>query len=62
MGSVECHEFVMIKVMNRKAMKNFQPRFWAWYVDDTFVIIKREDKGRFPDVCADIQFTMEEGD
>ncbi len=54
----------VLRDLESKAMKNLQPRFWARYVDDTFVIIKREDKGRFLEVlngvCADVQFTMEE--
>ncbi len=50
--------------LERNAMEHLQTRFWARYVDDTFVIIKREDKGRFiavlTGVCSDMQFTMDE--
>ncbi len=46
------------------SMKLLQHRFWARYVDDTFVIFKREDRGWFFDVvngvCAGIPFTMKE--
>ncbi len=48
----------VLRDLERKAMENLQPRFWARYVDDTFVIIKRDDKGRFFDVlnwvCEDV--------
>nr|VZH95957.1 unnamed protein product [Spirometra erinaceieuropaei] len=40
-----------------------RPKFWTWYVDDTFVIIKRkmieEFNGVLNYVLPDIQFTME---
>ncbi len=46
------------RCLERKAMEQFQPRFWARRVDVTFVIIKREDKNPFLDalngVCPDI--------
>ncbi|BHF77898.1 hypothetical protein SprV_0602100800 [Sparganum proliferum] len=42
----------------------FQPKFWARYVDDTFVVIDRDQlltvKERLNAVFPDIQFTMEE--
>nr|VZI31132.1 unnamed protein product [Spirometra erinaceieuropaei] len=41
----------------------YKPKFWARYVDDTFVIIKRKMVKEFHDVLnsvfPDIQFTME---
>nr|VZI18010.1 unnamed protein product [Spirometra erinaceieuropaei] len=41
----------------------YKPKFWARYVDDTFVIIKRQMVKEFHDVLnsvfPDIQFTME---
>ncbi|BHF80227.1 hypothetical protein SprV_0702335100 [Sparganum proliferum] len=41
----------------------YKPKFWARYVDDTFVIIKRQMAKEFHDVLnsvfPDIQFTME---
>ncbi len=50
--------------LEKKAMEHLQPRFWTLCVDNTFVVIKREDKSRFLDVlngvCADIQFTCNE--
>ncbi len=53
-----------LRDLEGKAMKHLQPRFGARYVDDTFVIIKREDRGWFFDVLngvsAGIQFTMKE--
>ncbi len=54
----------VVRDLERKAMEHIQPRFWARYVDNTFVIIKREYKGRLLDVLnwvsSDIQFTMDE--
>nr|VZI22688.1 unnamed protein product [Spirometra erinaceieuropaei] len=42
---------------------NYKSKFWARYVDDTFVIIKRQMVKEFHDVLnsvfSDIQFTME---
>ncbi len=40
----------VLRDLESKAMEHIQLRFWARYVDDTFVIINREDKGRFLDV------------
>ncbi len=40
----------VVRDLERKAMEHIEPGFWARYVDDTFVIIKREYKGRFLDV------------
>ncbi len=37
----------VLRDLKRKAMERLKPRFWARYVDDTFVIINREDRGRF---------------
>ncbi|BHF67211.1 hypothetical protein SprV_0301023600 [Sparganum proliferum] len=44
--------------------RHHRPKFWARYVDDTFVVIERDQvstfKGRLNSVFPDIQFTMEE--
>ncbi len=54
----------MLRDLEKKAMEHLQPRFWTRCVDDTFVVIKCDDKSRFLDVlhgvCADIQFTCNE--
>ncbi len=41
---------VVLRDLEKKAMEHLQPRFWTRCVDDTFVVIKREDKSRFLDV------------
>ncbi|BHF62615.1 hypothetical protein SprV_0200560000 [Sparganum proliferum] len=44
--------------------QHYKPKFWARYVDDTFVVIERDQvltfKDRLNSVFTDIQFTMEE--
>nr|VZI32590.1 unnamed protein product [Spirometra erinaceieuropaei] len=44
--------------------RHHRPKFWARYVDDTFVVIERDQvltfKEQFNAVFPDIQFTMEE--
>ncbi|BHF73931.1 hypothetical protein SprV_0401701500 [Sparganum proliferum] len=44
--------------------QHYKPKFWARYVDDTFVVIERDQlltfKERLNAVFPDIQFTMEE--
>ncbi|BHF70550.1 hypothetical protein SprV_0301360200 [Sparganum proliferum] len=46
------------------AFQHHKPKFWAGYVDDTFVVIDRDQlltfKERLNAVLPDIQFTMEE--
>ncbi|BHF83859.1 hypothetical protein SprV_0902700700 [Sparganum proliferum] len=43
--------------------QHHKPKFWAWYVDDTFVVIDRDQLLTFKEhlnaVFPDIQFTME---
>ncbi|BHF80590.1 hypothetical protein SprV_0702371800 [Sparganum proliferum] len=59
--------FIAEAVLQRLESLVFQhhkPKFWARYVDDTFVVIKRDQvltfKERLNSVFPDIQFTMEE--
>nr|VZH95189.1 unnamed protein product [Spirometra erinaceieuropaei] len=44
--------------------RQHRPKFWAWYVEDTFVVIERDQILTFKEhlnaVFPDIQFTMEE--
>ncbi|BHF74583.1 hypothetical protein SprV_0501766900 [Sparganum proliferum] len=44
--------------------RHHRPKFWAWYVDDTFVVIERDQVLTFKEhlyaIFPDIQFTMEE--
>nr|VZI23617.1 unnamed protein product [Spirometra erinaceieuropaei] len=46
--------------------QHHKPKFWAHYVDDTFVVIERDQLLTFKEhlnaVFPDIQFTMEEGE
>ncbi|XP_039192952.1 LIM/homeobox protein Lhx4 [Crotalus tigris] len=54
----------VLQQLEHVAMTQYCPKFWACYVDDTFVIIKRSQKADFVDtlnsVCVDLQFTEEE--
>nr|VZI35608.1 unnamed protein product [Spirometra erinaceieuropaei] len=59
--------FIAEAVLQRLESLVFQhnrPKFWAPYVDDTFVVIERDQvltfKERLNSVFPDIQFTMEE--
>ncbi|BHF62443.1 hypothetical protein SprV_0200542500 [Sparganum proliferum] len=59
--------FIAEAVLQRLESLVFQhhkPKFWAWYVDDTFVVIDRDQlltfKERLNAVFPDMQFTMEE--
>nr|VZI52116.1 unnamed protein product [Spirometra erinaceieuropaei] len=59
--------FIVEAVLQRLESLVFQhhrPKFWARYVDDTFVVIERDQvltfKERLNSVFPDIQFTMEE--
>ncbi|BHF80248.1 hypothetical protein SprV_0702337200 [Sparganum proliferum] len=59
--------FIAEAVLQRLESLVFQhhrPKFWAWYVDDTIVVIERDQtltfKERLNSVFPDIQFTMEE--
>ncbi|BHF68325.1 hypothetical protein SprV_0301135900 [Sparganum proliferum] len=50
--------------LERLVFSSYPPKFWAGYVGDTFVIIKRNDvqtfKALLNSILPDIQFTMEE--
>nr|VZI49592.1 unnamed protein product [Spirometra erinaceieuropaei] len=50
--------------LERLVFSSYPPKFWARYVDDTFVIIKRSDvqdfKALLNSIFPDIQFAMEE--
>ncbi|BHF67862.1 hypothetical protein SprV_0301089100 [Sparganum proliferum] len=54
----------VLQRLERLAFSSYPPKFWARYVDDTFVIIKRSDVQTFKalsnSIFPDIQFTMEE--
>ncbi|XP_039186083.1 contactin-associated protein-like 2 [Crotalus tigris] len=54
----------VLQQLEHVAMAQYQPKFWARYVDDTFVVIKREHKANFVgtlnSVYPNIQFTEEE--
>nr|VZH97561.1 unnamed protein product [Spirometra erinaceieuropaei] len=45
-------------------LQHHRPKFWAWYVDDTFVVIERDQVLTFQEhlnaVFPDIQITIEE--
>ncbi|BHF62818.1 hypothetical protein SprV_0200580400 [Sparganum proliferum] len=47
-------------------LRHHRPKFWARYVDDTFVVIERDQVLTFQEhlnaVFSDVQFTMEEGE
>nr|VZI31451.1 unnamed protein product [Spirometra erinaceieuropaei] len=54
----------VLQRLERLVFSSYPPKFWARYVDDTFVIIKRNDvqdfKALLNSIFPDIQFTMEE--
>ncbi|BHF77022.1 hypothetical protein SprV_0502012400 [Sparganum proliferum] len=54
----------VLKRLESPIFQNHRPKFWARYVDDTFVVIDREQlltfKKQLNAVFSDIQFTMEE--
>nr|VZI30260.1 unnamed protein product [Spirometra erinaceieuropaei] len=65
--SLPISEFIAKAVLQRLESLVFQhhkPKFWALYVDDTFVVIDRDQlltfKERLNAVFSDIQFTMDE--
>ncbi|XP_015679927.1 uncharacterized protein LOC107295141 [Protobothrops mucrosquamatus] len=55
---------VVLQCLEAKAMADYQPEFWARYVDDTFAIIKQTRKTAFMEklnaIFPDIQFMAEE--
>nr|VZI00016.1 unnamed protein product [Spirometra erinaceieuropaei] len=54
----------VLQRLERLVFRSYSPKFWARYVDDTFVVIKRNDVQDFKvllnSIFPDIQFTMEE--
>ncbi|BHF84131.1 hypothetical protein SprV_0902728100 [Sparganum proliferum] len=50
--------------LEQQVFSSYPPKFWARYVDDTFVVIKRSEvkafKALLNSIFPDIQFTMEE--
>ncbi|BHF84223.1 hypothetical protein SprV_0902737300 [Sparganum proliferum] len=54
----------VLQRLERLVFRSYSPKFWARYVDDTFVVIKRNDVQGFKvllnSIFPDIQFTMEE--
>ncbi|BHF77868.1 hypothetical protein SprV_0602097800 [Sparganum proliferum] len=54
----------VLRRLESLAFQHHRPKFWARYVDDTFVVIERDQvltfKERLNGVFPDIQFTMEE--
>nr|VZI48083.1 unnamed protein product [Spirometra erinaceieuropaei] len=54
----------VLQRLERLVFRLYSPKFWARYVDDTFVVIKRNDVQNFKvllnSIFPDIQFTMEE--
>ncbi|BHF60302.1 hypothetical protein SprV_0100326600 [Sparganum proliferum] len=56
----------VLQRLERLVFRSYSPKFWARYVDDTFVVIKRNDVQDFKvllnSIFPHIQFTMEEED
>nr|VZH95098.1 unnamed protein product [Spirometra erinaceieuropaei] len=56
----------VLQRLGRLVFRSYYPKFWARYVDDTFVVIKRNDVQDFKfllnSISPDVQFTMEEED
>nr|VZH99637.1 unnamed protein product [Spirometra erinaceieuropaei] len=54
----------VLQQLESLVFQHHRPKFWARYVDDTFVVIERDQvltfKERLNSVFPDIQFTMEE--
>nr|VZI07580.1 unnamed protein product [Spirometra erinaceieuropaei] len=54
----------VLQRLEQQVFSSYPPKFWARYVDDTFVVIKRSEVKAFKtllnSIFADIQFTMEE--
>nr|VZI42595.1 unnamed protein product [Spirometra erinaceieuropaei] len=55
---------VVLQRLESLVLQHHRPKFWARYLDDTFVVIERDQvltfKERLKSVFPDIQFTMEE--
>ncbi len=52
----------VLRDLERKSMEHLQLHSWARFVDDMFVIIKREGKSRFLDVLNGFTTEVEEND
>ncbi|BHF68719.1 hypothetical protein SprV_0301175800 [Sparganum proliferum] len=54
----------VLQRLEQQVFSSYPPKFWARYVDDTFVVIKRSEvkafKALLNSIFPDIQFTMEE--
>nr|VZI10081.1 unnamed protein product [Spirometra erinaceieuropaei] len=54
----------VLQRLEQQVFSSYPPKFWARYVDDTFVVIKRSEVKAFKtllnSIFPDIQFTMEE--
>ncbi|BHF58743.1 hypothetical protein SprV_0100169800 [Sparganum proliferum] len=54
----------VLQRLERQVFSSYPPKFWARYVDDTFVVIKRSEMKAFKallnSIFPDMQFTMEE--
>nr|VZH95887.1 unnamed protein product [Spirometra erinaceieuropaei] len=54
----------VLQRLEQQVFSSYPPKFWARYVDDTFVVIKRSEVKAFKALLnsnfTDIQFTMEE--
>nr|VZI25487.1 unnamed protein product [Spirometra erinaceieuropaei] len=54
----------VLQRLEQQVFSSYPPKFWARYVDDTFVVIKRNEVKAFKtllnSIFPDIQFTMEE--
>ncbi|BHF81588.1 hypothetical protein SprV_0802472000 [Sparganum proliferum] len=54
----------VLQRLEQHVFSSYPPKFWARYVDDTFVVIKRSEvkafKALLNSIFPDIQFTMEE--
>nr|VZI42268.1 unnamed protein product [Spirometra erinaceieuropaei] len=54
----------VLQKLEQQVFSSYPPKFWARYVDDTFVVIKRSEVKAFKtllnSIFPDIQFTMEE--
>nr|VZI31773.1 unnamed protein product [Spirometra erinaceieuropaei] len=54
----------VLRRLEQQVFSSYPPKFWARYVDDTFLVIKRSEMKAFKtllnSIFPDIQFTMEE--
>ncbi|BHF67265.1 hypothetical protein SprV_0301029100 [Sparganum proliferum] len=53
----------VLQQLKSLVFRHHRPKFWAWYVDDTFVVIEQDQLLTFKEplnaIYPDIQFTME---